>query len=147
MRTSDKVLQKKLCKSRRYCLAQLAEPRTQNHRRHLITPKKPAVPNISDTPERAAPANPAAEENEPSPPQRIHLDGQAISFEKFPIPEAEVFALTGEAALPTSTVRYIPAAIWTIWRPLHWIKMGTWRPLIHCTMERTIPPFTEFAAL
>lgn len=62
------------------------------------TPEKPVESNTPDTPEQTTPINPSEDENESALPQKIHLDGQIISYNKFPIPEAEAFALTGEEA-------------------------------------------------
>ena len=61
-------------------------------------PEESAAPNAPDTPEQTPPINPPENESEPSVSQKIHLDGQAVSYDKFPIPEAETFGLTGEEA-------------------------------------------------
>ena len=66
----------------------------------FTAPEGSTTPNIPDMTEQTTPTNPPESENDtiPSPPQKIHLDGQAISYDRFPIPDAEAFALTGEDA-------------------------------------------------
>lgn len=59
----------------------------------------PGEPFVSDgTAEPNVPENPPEDEDGLSQPEKIPLDGQTVSYNQFPIPEAAAYGLTGEEA-------------------------------------------------